>query len=139
MVTNGKTVKVNYTLKVDGSVIDSSEGREPIEFTAGNRQMIAGFEKAVMGMQVGEKKSFEVSPEEGYGLETPGALQEVPRSQMPAEISLEVGMTLYARGHDGQHIPATVAEARDDVVVMNFNHPLAGKTLHFDVEVVGIR
>lgn len=139
MVTEGKTVKVNYTLRVDGSVLDSSQGRDPIEFTTGNRQMIAGFEKAVMGMQVGEKKSFEVSPEEGYGPEDPGAMQEVPRSQMPAEISLEVGMTLYARGHEGQHIPARVAEVRDDVVVMDFNHPLAGKTLAFDVEVVEIK
>ena len=139
VVTAGKTVKVNYTLKVEGKVLQSSKGKEPIQFTTGSRQMIPGFEKAVMGMKVGEKKSFKVSPEEGYGKENPKAIQNVPKSKLPPEIKPLPGMTLQARDKNGRTMPVRVVEVKKDVVVMNFNHPLAGKTLNFDVEVVDIK
>lgn len=139
VVTEGKTVKVDYTLEVDGEVIDSSKGRGPLEFKTGSGQMIPGFEKGVMGMKVGEKKAFKVNPEEGYGPENPEAIQTIPKNQLPPEVNPEAGMTLYAQSPDGRQVPVKVMEIKDDVVVMNFNHPLAGKTLDFDVEVVEIQ
>ncbi len=138
-VADGKTVKVNYSLTVDGKVVDSSKGREPLEFKEGSHQMIPGFEKAVMGMKVGQKKSFTLKPEEGYGPVNPKAYQEVPKSQLPKDMTPKAGMTLLAQSKDGQKIPVKVKEVKKDSVVMDFNHPLAGKTLKFDVEVVEVK
>jgi FKBP-type peptidyl-prolyl cis-trans isomerase 2 len=139
VVVEGKTVKLNYTLEVDGKVVDSSQGRGPLEFKVGSGQMIPGFEKGVMGMKVGEKKSFKVSPEDGYGPEDPKAIQDIPKSNLSPQIKPEPGMTLYARTPDGRKVRARIIEVKDDVVVINFNHPLAGKTLNFDVEVLEIK
>ncbi|MEW6109704.1 MAG: peptidylprolyl isomerase [Nitrospirota bacterium] len=139
MVTEGKTVKVIYTLKVDGKVIDSSNGRKPLEFKAGSRQLIPGFEKAVIGMKVGEKKSFKVSPEEGYGPVDAKAMHDIPKNQLPPDIKPSAGMVLSAQSKDGRRIPVRIAEVKKDVVVVDFNHPLAGKTLNFDIEVVEIK
>ena len=138
VVSEGKSVKVNYTLTVDGKVVDSSNGRGPLEFKAGSHQMIPGFEKAVMGMKTGEKKSFKVSPKEGYGLEDPKAIRDIPKNQLPPEMTPKAGMTLTAQAN-GQSVPVRIVEVKKDVVVMNFNHPLAGKTLNFDVEVLEIK
>lgn len=138
-VSAGKTVKVNYTLTVDGKVVDSSKGREPLAFKAGGSQMIPGFDKAVMGMKAGEKKSFKLRPEEGYGKEDPRAIQNVPKNQLPAEIKPKAGMILQAHTKDGRQISARIMEVKKDIVVVNFNHPLAGKTLNFDVEVVDVK
>jgi FKBP-type peptidyl-prolyl cis-trans isomerase 2 len=138
-VAEGSTVKVNYTLTVDGKVVDSSKGHEPLEFKVGSHQVIPGFEKAVLGMKVGEKKSFAVSPEEGYGPVNPKAFQEIPKKQLPPEITPKAGMTLVAHGKDNQPMPVRIKEVKGDVVVMDFNHPLAGKTLNFDIEVVEIK
>lgn len=139
VVAEGKSVKVHYTLTVDGKVVDSSSKREPLQFKAGNREMIPGFEKALMGMKVGGKKSFKVSPKDGYGMEDPRGIQEIPKKQLPPELTPKVGMTLQAQAKNGQQIPVRIVEVRKDVVVMNFNHPLAGKTLNFDVEVIEIK
>jgi len=139
VVADGKTVKVNYDLTVDGKVVDSTKGSQPLEFKAGAHQMIPGFEKAVMGMKVGGKKSFKVKPEDGYGPVNPKAFQEVPKKELPAGIAPQAGMTLTALGKEGQKIPVKIKEVKKDVVVMDFNHPLAGKTLNFDVEVVEIK
>ena len=138
-ISDGKSVKAHYTLTVDGKMLESSKGKDPIQFKMGSKQMIPGFEKAVMGMKVGQKKSFKVSPQDGYGLEDPKAFQNVPKSQLPKDITPKAGMTLYAKRKDGQDVPVRVAEVKKDVVVMNFNHPLAGKTLNFDVEIVEIK
>jgi FKBP-type peptidyl-prolyl cis-trans isomerase SlyD len=139
VVSEGKSVKVEYTLTVDGKVIDSSKGRQPLEFTAGSHQVVPGFEKAVMGMKVGEKKSFKVKPEEGYGAENPKAIRDIPRKELPADVTPKAGMTLYAQAKNGQHFPVKIVEVKKDVVVMDFNHPLAGKTLNFDVQVIDIK
>lgn len=138
-VANGTTVKVHYKLTVDDKVMDSSEGKEPLEFKVGVKQMIPGFEKAIMGMKIGEKKSFEVLPEEGYGKEDPQAFQEVPKAKLPKDITPQAGMTLYVKGPDDRPYPVKIQEVKDDTVIMNFNHPLAGKTLKFEVEVVDIK
>ncbi len=139
VITNGRTVKVNYTLTVDGKVVDSSKGRPPMEFKEGAHQVIPGFEKEVMGMKTGQKKSFTVKPQEGYGLVNPNAFREVSKKQLPANLTPQPGMVLFAQAKDGQRIPVTIKEVRKDTVVMDLNHPLAGKTLHFDIEVVGIQ
>jgi FKBP-type peptidyl-prolyl cis-trans isomerase 2 len=139
VVSEGKQVKVHYTLKVDGEVVDSSKEREPLEVKIGSQQVIPGFEKALMGMKAGEKKSFQVTPEEGYGHEDPRAVQEIPRDKLPPDREPEVGMKLFTRGPQGEIITGKIVEVREDVVVMDFNHPLAGKTLDFDVEVVEIK
>ncbi len=138
VVTEGSTVKVHYKLTVEGDVVDSSEGRDPLEFTVGNGQVIPGFENGVKGMTVGDKKSFEVAPTEGYGEEDPKGYQEIPKDKLPPDVEPKAGMTLYARGDDGQPFPVQIKEVKDDVVVLNFNHPLAGKTLNFDVEMMEI-
>jgi len=138
MVTEGKLVKVIYTLTVDGNVVDSSKEGEPFEFTAGSSQVIPGFDEAIMGMKAGEKNSFQVSPEKGYGQENPKGIQEVPRDKLPADMKPEVGMTLHATIPDGQAIPARIIEIQEDIIILNFNHPLAGKTLNFEVEVVDV-
>lgn len=138
-VSAGVTVKVNYTLTVDGKVVDTSKGRGPLEFRAGSGQMIPGFDKAVIGMKPGEKKSFKVRPEEGYGKEDPRAIQNVPKNQLPPEIKPKAGMTLQAQAKDGRKIPARIMEVKKDVIVINLNHPLAGKTLNFDVEIVDVK
>jgi FKBP-type peptidyl-prolyl cis-trans isomerase 2 len=139
VVADGKTVKVNYTLTVDGKVVDSSKGRSPLEFKEGSHQVIPGFEKAVMGMKVGQKKSFTVKPADGYGLVNPKAFQEVPKKQLPADLTPKAGMTLLAQAKDGRKIPVTIKEVKKDTVVIDFNHPLAGKTLNFNVEVVDVK
>jgi FKBP-type peptidyl-prolyl cis-trans isomerase SlyD len=139
LVADGKTVKVNYTLTVDGKVVDSSKGGQPLEFKEGAHQLIPGFERAVMGMKAGQKKSFKVKPEDGYGPVNPKAFQEVSRKQLPANIKPKAGMTLYAQGKDGQKLPVKIKEVKKDTVVVDFNHPLAGKTLNFDVEVVEVK
>lgn len=138
-VSAGKTVKVNYTLTVDGKVVDSSKGRQPLEFKSGGGQMIPGFDKAVLGMKAGEKKSFKVSPEQGYGKEDPRGIQNVPKNQLPPDIKPKAGMTLQAQSKDGRPIQARIVEVKKDIVVVNLNHPLAGKTLNFDVEVVDVK
>ncbi len=139
MVAKGETVQVNYTLTVEGKVIDSSKGRQPLEIKVGAHQVIPGFEKGIMGMKIGEKKSFTVSPEEGYGRVNPKAILEVEKSKLPKNIKLTPGMTLYGTRADGKSFPVKVVKIKKDTVVMDFNSPLAGKTLNFDVEVVDIK
>lgn len=138
VVTEGTLVKVNYTLTVDGNVVDSSKEGEPFEFRTGGSQVIPGFEEALMGMKAGEKKSFQVSPDKGYGQEDPKGIREVPRDKLPGDVNPVAGMTLYAQMPNGQTIPARINEVKEDIVVLNFNHPLSGKTLNFEVEIAEI-
>jgi len=135
----GDTVHFHYTgtLK-DGSVFDSSEGREPLSFTLGSGQIIPGLDAALDGMTVGEAKTVTIPPEQAYGPRDPQARQAVPRDQIPADIPLEPGTMLQMQTPDGQAIPVTVAEADDQQVVLDANHPLAGQELTFAVEIVAI-
>lgn len=138
-VSDGSTVKVHYTLTVDGKVVDSSAGKAPLEFKVGAHQVIAGFEKAVKGMKAGQKKSFQVTPEDGYGKKDPALMKEVPKSQLPKDLKPEVGMMLGARQPNGKSVQVRIAEVKKDSVVIDFNHPLAGKTLNFDIEILEIK
>jgi peptidylprolyl isomerase len=138
-VMNGSRVKAHYTLTVDGKVFDTSRGGEPFEFQVGSRQVVPGFEKGVIWMKVGEIKSFQVSPEEGYGLEDPNGIQTVSKAMLPPGLELKEGMTIPVAGAGGRRFQVRVVEVREDAVVINQNHPLAGKTLDFEVEILEIR
>jgi len=138
-VKSGDTVRIHYkgTL-ADGTVFDSSEGREPLEFTVGSGQIIPGLDKALPGMKAGEKKTVVAVADEAYGQPDPNARQAVPRDQIPADIPLEVGLMLEMRTPQGQSVPVTVAELTDDTVTLDANHRLAGHDLTFEIELVEI-
>jgi len=139
-VKNGDVVKVHYTGKLtNGEQFDSSTGREPLEFTVGAGQMIKGFDDAMPGMSVGEKKTVNISPENAYGEKSEEAVIEFPRENVPADMPLEVGMQLELRSESGQPIPVTIEDIREDVIVLDANHSLAGKELVFDIELVEIK
>ena len=136
----GNIVRVHYTGRLDdGSVFDSSEGGEPLEFTIGQGQMIPGFEQGVVGMELGESRTVVIAADQAYGVYQPQGVIEVDRSEIPPTIQLEVGLQLQATGPDGRPAQLTVIELSEDKVKMDGNHPLAGKDLTFEIEVVGIR
>lgn len=134
------TVKVHYTGKLkDGQVFDTSEGKDPVEFTLGQGQLIPGFEKGLLDMKVKEKKTITIPKNEAYGEPREDLVQEVEKSQLPEEIKPEVGMGLVSRTPDGREMNLVVAEVKDETIVVDGNHPLAGKDLVFDLEVVEIK
>lgn len=134
------TVKVHYTGKLaDGRVFDSSRDKEPIEFTLGQGQLIPGFEKGLIDMEVNETKTINVASSEAYGERQEEMMQEVPKDQLPPEIKPEVGMGLISQTPDGREMRLTVAEVKDETIVVDANHPLAGQDLIFDVEVMEIK
>ena len=136
---NGDNVKVHYKGKLTtGEQFDSSEGRDPLAFTVGAGQMIKGFDEAIPGMAIGEKKTINIAPENAYGAKNQEAIVEFPKSNIPADMKLEPGMKLQLTNQDGQPIPVTVTEVKDDVVILDANHELAGKELVFDIELVEI-
>lgn len=133
----GDTVKVHYTGKLkDGEVFDSSEGSDPLEFKIGDGQIIAGFEEEVVGMAEGESKTINIEAEKGYGEHHDELVVEVGRDQFPPEITPEVGQQLQVKQQDGQTIPVRVTDTSKTSVTLDANHPLAGKDLTFDIEVV---
>lgn len=138
-ISNNSFVKLHYkgTLS-DGTVFDSSEGRDALEFISGIGLIIPGLDEGIQGLKVGDKKTISVPADKAYGPRHDEAMQEVPKDQFPPEINLEVGMQLAAQGPQGA-IPVVVTEILDEVVKVDFNHPLAGKDLTFDVEVVDVR
>ncbi|MBW2960737.1 FKBP-type peptidyl-prolyl cis-trans isomerase [Mesonia aestuariivivens] len=140
LVKENDTVKIHYTGKLeDGQVFDSSLEREPIEFTIGGGQIIPGLEKGLIDMKVNDKKTIEIPQTEAYGEVQEELFQEVPKDQLPQEITPEVGMGLVAKNPDGSERQLRVAEVKDESIVIDANHPLAGKDLIFDVEVVEIK
>ncbi|TDN85893.1 FKBP-type peptidyl-prolyl cis-trans isomerase SlpA [Salegentibacter sp. 24] len=135
------TVKVHYTGKLsDGQVFDSSVERgEPIEFTMGQGQLIPGFENGLIDMKVNEKKTINIPKEEAYGEPREELVQEVQKSQLPEDIKPEVGMGLVSKSPDGQEMNLVVKDVKEETIVVDGNHPLAGKDLVFDLEVVEIK
>ena len=133
----GDKVKVHYTGTLsDGEVFDSSEGRQPLEFTLGENQVIPGFENAVKDMKLNEEKTFKINPKEAYGEKNEQLVVTLPRERFPPKI--EVGGRLVLKGPEGQHIPAIVTEVDTDKVIIDLNHPLAGKELTFKIKVIAI-
>ncbi len=136
---SGDTVKVHYTGKLtSGEQFDSSAGREPLEFTVGAGQMIKGFDAAIPGMNVGDKKTINIPAAEAYGEKDPAAIIEFPIENVPEDMKLEPGMQLTLSNQHGQPFPVVVKEVRPDVVVLDANHFLAGEELVFDIELVEI-
>lgn len=138
-VKEGDVVKVHYTGKlVNGEQFDSSVGREPLEFTVGAGQMIKGFDAAMPGMNPGDKKTINIAPEDAYGLRSEEAIIEFPMANVPADVKLEAGMPLTLSNQAGQPVPVIVVEVKEEVVILDANHFLAGQELVFDIELVEI-
>lgn len=137
-VTSGSKVSINYKLTVDGVVVDSSDGGDPLTYTQGAGDIIPGLESQLMGLKVGDKKSVVVEPAQGYGEHNPDAVQKVPRANFKDASELEAGM-LVSGNSGGQEFQAIVAEVTPADVTLDFNHPLAGKTLHFEIEIVKVQ
>jgi FKBP-type peptidyl-prolyl cis-trans isomerase SlyD len=138
-IQNGSSVSIEYTLKDDsGQVLESNKGKTPLTFTQGHQQIIPGLERELIGMRPGEEKQVVVKPEEAYGEVVPNAQTEVPKDAIPKE-GLKVGTTLIARSGSGEPRPVVVKEIKETTVVLDLNHPLAGKTLHFDVKILGVQ
>lgn len=136
---SGDTVQVHYTGKLnDGTVFDSSEGREPLQFTLGSGQVIPGFESAVSGMEVGESKTAQIASDDAYGPYVPERVIAVSRQDFPEDISPEVGMRLAVTQPNGQQIPVTVTDVSEEDVTLDANHRLAGQDLVFDIQLVAI-
>lgn len=134
------TVRVHYTGKLtDGRVFDSSLEREPLEFTMGKGQLIPGFEKGILDMKVNEKKTVNIPVDEAYGDSRPELIQEVDKSQLPDDIKPEIGMGLVSKSPDGQEMNLVVKEVKEESIVVDANHPLAGQDLVFDLEVIEIK
>ena len=135
----GDTVRIHYTgTLADGSTFDTSAGRDPLEFTVGSGQIIPGLDRAIAGMTVGETKTVAVPAAEAYGAHNPEGVQSVPRAQVPDHIPLDPGTQLQVQTGDGRTLPVTVTEVTEEIVVLDANHPLAGKDLTFEVELVEI-
>jgi len=136
-IQSGDTVSVHYTGKLEsGEVFDSSSGRRPMTFTVGTGQIIRGFDEAVLGMAVGDRKTVTIAPERAYGPRQLELIVDIPRNTVPEGMDLEKGMMIELVDPQGNRIPAEVFEILDEVVKMDLNHFLAGKTLVFDIEIV---
>jgi FKBP-type peptidyl-prolyl cis-trans isomerase SlyD len=138
-VANDLVVAIKYELTVDGEMIDSSEGDAPLEYLHGHANIIYGLEKELTGMKIGEAKKVEVSPEEGYGEVDPEAVLEVPRTEFPDDVPLKPGIELEITDDEGDMMFATITKVGEENVVLDTNHPLAGKTMFFDVSIVDLR
>ena len=138
-VENGLFVSLHYkgTMQ-NGEVFDTSKGRDPLEVQMGAGQLIPGLEKALMGMSLNEKKVLTIEPEEAYGYVDKSLTHSFVRSDVPSEMNPEVGQVVALTSPEGQQVPAQIIEVDDEKVVVDLNHPLAGETLTFDIEVVGI-
>ena len=139
LAKDGDTIKVHYTGKLEnGKVFDTSKDREPLEFTIGSDNMMSGFEKGVIGMEVGGTKTFTVLPEDAYGPRRDELIATIDKSEFPKHITPKIGLHLEIKHPEGGMMNLTIADMNEDTVTMDANHPLAGKILTFDVELVGI-
>jgi peptidylprolyl isomerase len=138
-VENGAYISVEYTGTLgNGEVFDSSQGRQPLEVLMGAGRMIKGFEAQLTGMALNEKKVFTLSPEDAYGPKKADMVQSIPRSEVPPDMDVQVGMIVGFITPEGDQVPARVIKVDDEQMTMDLNHPLAGESLTFEIEVVGI-
>ena len=139
VVKDGSVVSLQYSLSEEnGQLIESNKGKDPLKYTHGSKQIVPGLEKELTGMKVGGEKRVKVKPEDGYGLVNSKAFQEVSKEQIPAN-GMKVGATLAAKGPHGQEIPVRIHEIKEKTVVLDLNHPMAGKTLLFDIKILDIQ
>lgn len=138
-VQKGNKVNVHYHGRLtDGTTFDSSEGREPLQFKVGEGSVIKGFDDALLDMEVGEKKTVNIPVDKAYGHAAPENFIEFPKSEFPQDMAPEVGMALNLSDNKGNEFPVVVSEVKEDSVVLDANHPLAGKDLVFEIELVSI-
>lgn len=137
-VENGKKVAFHFTLTVDEKVIQTSDGKEPMSYTHGSGQIIPGLAAEIEGMNEGEEKKVLVSAQDAYGKVNPDAIKELPKSSLPEGLTPQQDMMLQITTPEGQTIPARISEIKEESIVIDMNHPLAGKDLQFDVKVVSI-
>lgn len=136
---DGDTAKVHYTGTLeDGRVFDSSKEKEPLEFTLGRGQIIPGFEEGVVGMEVGETKNIQIEPQNAYGERREELVLDVPKAEFPDNVTPEIGMQFQIKQEDGSQFGVVVTDVAEESVTLDANHPLAGQTLHFQVELVEI-
>ena len=139
-VKKDAVVEMHYTLKNDaGEVVDSSKGQDPMPFIQGRGNIIPGLEKALEGMKVGDTCDVSVKPEDGYGVHHAEGIQEIPKEALQGIENLEIGMELQSQDEQGNPFIVRVEEIKDDVVIINANHPLSGQTLHFNVSIESVR
>ena len=138
-VQKDMVVSMEYTLQVDGEEIDSSKGQDPLQFLVGHGNIISGLEREMIGMKVGESKEVVVQPADGYGEYDDEAYMDVPRGEFPQDMTVEEGLELSVRDDEGQSRYARIDGIDGDTVTLNFNHPLAGDELHFNVKIVELR
>ncbi len=138
-VQKDMVVSMEYTLQVDGEEIDSSKGQEPLQFLVGHGNIISGLEREMIGMKVGESKDVVVQAADGYGEYDDEAYMDVPRGEFPQDMPVEEGLELSVRDDQGQSRYARIDGIEGDTVTLNFNHPLAGDELHFNVKIVELR
>lgn len=139
-IANDSVVSIEYTLTDDaGKVLDASAGRGPLQYIHGRQEIVPGLEKALTGRRDGDRVAVSISPADGYGEYDESRTVEVPRSQLPPSLEPRKGMQLMMGAPGGGQVPVTVTKVKVDSVVIDQNHPLAGKSLHFDVEVKGVR
>lgn len=138
-VQSGDTIKIHYHGRLsDGTTFDSSEGRSPLEFTVGSGQVIKGFDDGVQGMTVGDRRTIEIPFVQAYGPEDPSMIIEFPVERLPEDLQPEIGMQLNMNNAEGQQFPVVITGITDENIILNANHPLAGKDLIFDLELVEI-
>lgn len=138
LVAAGKKIKMDYTLTVNNEQVETSVGKQPLEFVDGDHSIIPGLEKGIEGMRVGEEKTITVEPKDAYGEADPKLFKELPKISMPANAQPKVGMVLQAQDPNGESFPAIISAIKDDKVLLDFNHPLAGKQLTFKIKILGI-
>jgi len=139
-IEKGRVVDIDYSLHLgDGEIVDRSEPGEPLTYLHGEGEIVPGLETALEGMEAGQKKQVVVAPDDGYGPRDPERVQRVPRKAFPAGFVPEVGMELSAQGPEGEEIPFVVHQVEPEIVTIDLNHPLAGKTLHFDITIREVR
>jgi FKBP-type peptidyl-prolyl cis-trans isomerase 2 len=139
MIEKGKKVKFDYQLTVNGKIIDSSEKRGPLEYIQGEGAIIKGLEKRMEGLKVGDKQTFIIPAEEAYGKVNPSAFQEVPKSNFPKDLDIQAGQMVEVQDNAGNRFPVVISEIKEQTIILNFNHPLAGQELTFDVTIVDIQ
>lgn len=137
-VGDNMSVGMEYTLTSEGAVVDSTEGKEPFHYVQGHGQIIPGLERQLAGLHVGDSKEVTVTPEDGYGAVDPAAIIEVKKEQLPKDVAPNVGIVLQGVNPDGQRFRARISEVKEQSVLLDLNHPLAGKTLVFKVKITDL-
>ena len=137
MIEPGRKVKLHYIFKVDGEMVDNTSKKGPFEFECGKSNLIPGFEKNIRGLKTGEKKSFAIQPEDAFGPANPDAIVPTQRDKLPPG-EIQVGMIFSTAGKGGKTLKGRVTSIEGDQIILDFNHPIAGKVLHFEVKVIDV-